>query len=184
MMKIAKVVSILLVLIPFMTFGQETVSALKIGYANPQAILAYLPESKTIKKELEAYMKQLDTQYRTKMEDYQLKLQDFQQKQNMLTDVVKADKQEELVNLQNSIRKFEQEAQQAFENKKLNLLEPIYEKIGKAIQEVAEEKGYTMILNSETSSGFQTILYASATNNLDELVLAKLGIKPESIQRE
>ena len=184
MMRIVKLVSILLVLIPVMTFGQETAPKLKIGYANPQAILAHLPESKTIQKELEAYMKQLDTQYRSKMEDYQLKLKDFQQKQEMLTDVVKSDKEEELINLQNSIAKFEQEAQFAFENKKLKLLEPVYEKIGNAIQAVAEENGYTMILNAETSNGFQTILYATAANNLDELILAKLGIEPESIQKE
>lgn len=184
MMRFIKLTSMLLVLIPMISFGQETTPKLKIGYANPQAILAYLPESKTIQKELESYMKQLDAQYRSKMEDYQVKLRDFQQKEGMLTDLVKADKQKELISLQNSIAKFEQDAQLAFENKKLELLEPTLEKIGKVIQEIAEEEGYTMILNSEMGTGFQNILYATADHNLDKLILARLGVDPESIQKE
>ncbi len=184
MMKILKLASVFLVLMPFLAFAQENDNTLKIGYANPQAIMAYLPESKSIQVELEAYMKQLDTQYRNKMEEYQVKLEDFKGKQSVLTDVVKADKEKELLDLQNAIMKFEQEAQVAFENKKSKLLEPVYEKIGMAIEAVAEEKGYTMILNAEASNGFQAILYAKAEDNLNEVILAKLGIAPEKIEAQ
>ncbi len=169
MKKLFGVFVVLVMVVQLPVLAQAT-SGLKIGYANPQAILSYLPETKQIQSEMESFTKQLQSQYQTKVEEYQTKLDDFQNQMDVLTDVVKEDKQKELVNLQTSLQSFQQEAQTALQKKEQELLQPAFSKIEKAIKEVAEENGYAMILNSDP------VLYGSPADNVNELVLAKLGV--------
>ena len=59
------------------------------------------------------------------------------------------------------------------------MLTPAIEKIGKAIQAVAEENGYTHIF-SAGSPGIDVLLYADEESDVTKLVLQKLGIDPPS----
>jgi len=153
--------------------AQET----KIGYTSPDYILSLMPETKQIESEFKAYESQLQKQLESKMKDFQQKGQEFQQNAANMTDLVRADKEEELVNLQASIEKFQREAQNSISQKRNELLQPAYRKIQEAINEVAEENNYTHIISSDVG-GASILLYAKQAYDVSDLVLKKLGINP------
>jgi len=57
-------------------------------------------------------------------------------------------------------------------------MDPIYKKIGKAIEEVAKENGFTFIINPQLSNGGDILLFSDEKFNISDLVLKKLGVTP------
>jgi outer membrane protein len=57
-------------------------------------------------------------------------------------------------------------------------MEPVYKKVGKAIEDVAKENGYTFVLNQQIG-GLDVILYGDEKNDVSDLVLKKLGVTPK-----
>jgi len=179
MKKILIIPVLLLMLSSFVAKAQTQTP--KIGYANVEFILAQLPEAKAIESEYKTYEQQLSNQLQSKYEEFQRKAETFQRESATMTDLVRADKQNDLQNLQQSIEKFQQEAQVSLQNKQLELFQPAYKKITEAIQEVAKENGFTHVF-SDNTSGLQILLYASEKDDVSNLVLQKLGVTPPSDQ--
>lgn len=146
----------------------------KIAYTNADAILAALPEAKTIESELKTYEKQLSDQMKAKQGEYQKKVQDLQANAASMIPAVLEDKKQELATLEQSIYKFEQDAQQSLQQKQSSLLQPVYEKIQNGINKVAKEKGFTYVFSSE-ASGFPILLYAAEEFNITNLIIKELG---------
>jgi outer membrane protein len=63
-------------------------------------------------------------------------------------------------------------------------MDPVYQKVGKAIEDVAKENGFSLILNNQIS-GLDVILYGDEKLDVSDLVLKKLGVtpKPASTQK-
>jgi outer membrane protein len=57
------------------------------------------------------------------------------------------------------------------------LLGPVQEKVGKAIEDVAKENGYSLVLNNQIQ-GLDVILYGDEKIDVSDLVLKKMGITP------
>ena len=150
----------------------------KIGYAETDYILAQLPEAKKIESELKTHGAQLENQMKAKYEDYQAKLKAFQGLPATTPDAIKSDKERELAGLQENMQKFQQDAQSSYTKKQTDLLDPIYKKIAKAIEEVAKENGFAFIINPQLTSGGDILLYNDEKYNISDLVLKKLGITP------
>jgi outer membrane protein len=145
--------------------------ALKIGYTNTDYILSKLPEAKQIESELKTHREQLGAQLQSKQQELERKYQSFVDGQATMTDVVKNDVQSELQELQASIQKFAAEAEKSMQNKQIQLLAPVYEKIDGGIKEVAKEKGFSHVFSQGV------LLYATSENDISDLVLAKLGVE-------
>ena len=159
------------------TMGSTIAQELKIGYTNAEYLLGLLPEAKQIEAELRAYETQLQNQLKAKYQDLQTKIGDYQANEASYNELIKADKQRELTNLQESLQQFQTDAEQSLVTKRNKLLQPAVEKIGTAIQAVSEENGYSMVL-SAGSPGFDVLLYASEKHDISKMVLKKLGIDP------
>jgi outer membrane protein len=95
----------------------------------------------------------------------------------MLPQVAK-DKEEELQNLRTSIDKFQREADQSIQRKQMELLEPVYDKIEKAIRSVATANNYTHIF-SDGMGAVSILLYASEDDDVTNLVLKEMGVTPK-----
>jgi outer membrane protein len=150
---------------------------LKLGYTNAEYLLSLLPEAKQIEAELKAYETQLQNQMQAKYQEFQTKVADYQANEASFNDLVKADKQNELQGLQQSLQEFQLNAEQSLSQKRNTLLQPAIEKIGNAIQAVAEENGYSYVF-SVGAPGFDVLLYAKEEDDISNLVLQKLGITP------
>lgn len=159
---------------------QVSAQAPKIGYTNLDYILAQLPEAKQIESQLKEYEKQLQGQLQSKYAEYEQKLDTYRRAQATMAEIVKQDKEQELLNLQNSIREFEEKAQGEMQKKQVDLLEPVLEKIQKSIDKVAAANAYTYIFSTHTDyGGSAVILYAkNKEDNISDLVLKDLGVTP------
>ncbi len=159
----------------FVSFAvSATAQDLKVGYTNVDYILTQMPEAKQIEADLKAYETQLQNRLQAKIQEFQTKGQAFQNGYQTMSDVERADKQEELQNLQASIEKFQRDAQQSMQDKELQLLQPAYDRIQKAIDDVSKENGYTHVFRSEA------LLYARETDEISNIVLQKMGITPKA----
>ena len=141
------VFGLLLITIGFTSLAQDTT---KIGYANVEFILSQLPEAKEIESDYKIYERQLSNQLQSKIDEFQQKAEAFQRDGAAMTELVRADKQNELRSLQASIEKFQSEAQISLQNKQIELFQPAYKRITETIQEVAEENwGFAGLLTDE-----------------------------------
>lgn len=152
----------------------------KIGHADWEYIFSQLPESKQIENELKTHESQLQNQLKAKYTEYQAKVSAFQGMPATTPDAIKKDKETELAQLQESIQKFQQEAQASLQKKQTELMQPVFAKVGKAIEEVAKENGYSYILTPQVLGGGDVILYTDEKNNISTLVLKKMGITPNA----
>jgi outer membrane protein len=153
----------------------------KIGYADWEYIFSQLPEFKQIDSELKTHGTQLENQLKAKYADYETKVKAYQGMPATTPDAIKADKERELAGLQESIQKFQQDAQTSLQNKQTALMDPVFKKVGKAIEDVAKENGYAFIMAPQVMNGGDVLLYSDEKYNVSVLVLKKLGVTPQPV---
>ncbi len=167
-----------LVIMTLALFGTQQIFAqtLKIAYASPNYILASMPQSKQVESQLDTYGKQLENQLQTKIKEFETKYQSYEAGKSTMTELIRADKEQELQMLNKSIQDFQQKAQDDLQKKENELLAPLVDKVNNAISQVANEKGYTYIFSSDAALGASFILHAPEQDDVSDLVLQKLGI--------
>ena len=148
---------------------------IKTAYANEAFIMSVLPETKQVESNLRAYEKQLKTRLESKMNEFQTKSQGFQQNYDQMSDLEKADTQEELSSLQESLIKFQRDAETSIQEKQEKLLLPVLEKIQNAIDEIAAAGSYTYIFKADA------LLYAKNNEDISLTILKRLGIDTSKI---
>lgn len=177
-MRTSKILT-LLMLAGVCAFAQAQPTAQKIGYADWNYIFSQMPEYKQIDSELKTHGTQLENQLKAKYQDYDTKLKAYQEGAAKMVDAVRRDKEQELTQLQESIQKFQQDAQASLQRKQNELMEPVFNKVGKTIEEVAKEQGFDFILNPQSLSGDDIILYGNEKYDISDSVLKKMGITPK-----
>lgn len=168
------VLLVVLVIAAFASQAQNT----KVGYADVDYIFSQMPDSKRIDSELKAMQAQLKSQIETKSQEFTKKLQDYNQNAPNMMDAVRANTERELRQLQENLEKLQQDAQTSLQTKQTQLMEPVYKNVGKAIEDVAKENGFTFILNQQIG-GLDVILYGDEKMDISDLVLKKLGVTPK-----
>jgi outer membrane protein len=153
----------------------------KIGTANVEFIISNLPEAKKMESDLMAYEKQLRTQLESKGAEYQRKLEEYQRgvQSGVMPPSVIADKEKELMSMQQSIQEFERTAQEDLESKQMSMLDPILTKVQAAIDKVAAANDFTYIISTHVDFGGSAIILYSKykeANDISVLVLKELGV--------
>jgi outer membrane protein len=158
--------------------SQAQTASTKIGYADVDYIFSQLPESKAIEAELKSTQTQLKNQIDAKYAEFQKKLADYNANLNTMLDAVRQNTERELQQMQQNIEKLQADAQTTIQTKQTQLMEPVYKKVGKGIEDVAKENGFTFILNQQIG-GLDVILYCDDKMDISDLVLKKLGVTPK-----
>ncbi len=143
----------------------------KMGYANANYILSLLPESKMMESDLKAYESQLKKRLDSKILEYRQKGEDLQNNYTDITELERSDKQQELVTMEQSIMKFQQEAETSMQKKQEELLEPVLDKVQAAIDAIAKRDQYRYIFKAEA------LLYATDAEDISDIVLRELGVQ-------
>lgn len=159
-------------------FSLQAQTTLKIGYADVEYIFSQMPESKTIEAELQALQTQLKKGIDTQIANFQKKVAEYQQFGANVPEAVRQNTEREIRQIQENIEKMQQDAQNEMQRKQTQLMEPIYQRVGKAIEDVAKENGFSLILNNQIS-GLDVILYGDEKLDISDLVLKKLGVTPK-----
>lgn len=175
-MRSSFVVSILVLAMFFLSPVSHS-KELAIGYTNVELVLTYMPETRQMEQNLQTYEKTLQQKYQVKNDYYQAKLMEYYEKQqsNGLSPAEDQVRREELVRLEDEIKQFGADSEQQLVAKRTELLAPILEKLQRAIDDVAQEKGYDYVFN-QLSSGTSLILYGPKEKDITEDLMKKLGI--------
>lgn len=170
---------IVIALTSMAVFANAQTKPLKLGYTNVEEILYQMPESKQIEAELKTYRTQLETQLQTKMAEFEEKAKAYEAGGSMMAPSVRSSKERELQSLQTDIQSFQKDAEADLQKKQNELLAPVVAKINKAIDDVANENGYTWVFNTESGFGQQTLIKMPKEDEITPLVLKKLNITPK-----
>jgi len=144
---------LLLTLFLITTFGIFAGNAQKIGYCETEKIITLMPEYEKAKAKLEGEIKDVQNQ----MEEMQV---EFNNKYKAYTDNVSLPandpkkwspsvqqlKEKELQDLQQRIQDFQTSIQQSLQERQIQLMQPLTNKLDSVINVVMEEKGFTFII--------------------------------------
>ena len=172
MNKITKVLFLVAAL--FLMNGFVSAQTLKIAHVNTSEIMNDMPDRPKAEKDLETYYNELQEQLRVMYAEYSSKLQDYQNNAETMSNLVKQSKEKELVALESRISAFQANAENEFDAKRAELLQPLLEKIQNAINAVGKEKGYTYIIDLATGTA---VYVGTDAIDITKDVKAKLGIK-------
>lgn len=161
------------------TVAMITVTAnaqLKIGHINSQELLSAMPETDSAQKDLEKKqvehnkrMVEIENEFNEKLKKYEEIANDPN-----TSVLVRKDMEEELGQIQERAAKYQEIMQQDLQMLRMQLFQPIQEKAINAVNEVAEEKGFTYILDT----GVGAVVYSSPdSEDILPLVKTKLGIE-------
>ena len=156
----------------FLLFAVVSVQAQKYGYINTADILAAMPEVKQAETSIENFSNQLQKKGEAEVAKLQAKFGKIQEdmQAGKLSPLQQQEAQKELEADQAGLAKFEQDMMSQINNKRQSVLQPIYDKLNKAISDVAKEKGYTMIFDKTV------LLYSEPGDDVSALVKTKLGL--------
>jgi outer membrane protein len=151
----------------------------KIGFIDSKKLLAQMPamdsankkmekEQATLKDQLDVLQVELNNKYKAYQDNDQL------EKGNSAkwTDLIKADKENELRSLNERVQTFQNNAQSSLQQKQTELFEPILKKVDNAIKKISASGGFTLVVDPNAT------LYVSPSQCTDitDLVKKELGL--------
>ncbi len=146
---------LLLIALLFTSFGFANAQSLNVGVANLQMVVEQLPEAKKI----DAEIKTLATAYQDsllKMQgDLEAQFKTYQKQKSMMTQDQQLATEQELQMLNQQVMEFQQTKfgqQGELAMKRLQLLQPLRNKIKEAIDKVSAAEKLTLVLDSSTES--------------------------------
>lgn len=149
----------------------SAVAQSKVGTVDIDYILSKMPEMTTVQTQLETYGKQLDIDLNKKIDEYKKLAEAYKSGEATFTAEQKKEKQTALITLDADIQKFQQNGNKLMEIKQQEYLQPLYQKIGEALDKVAKAQNYTQIMQTT-----QDIVYLDPNYDLTIPILTEMGI--------
>jgi len=154
-----------LLLLSMTSFSQTT---LKIGHVDLTKIMESLPERDTAAAVLERETKEVQSTYDEMTVVYNKLLDDYDKGKSTYSEIIRKTKETELLDKEKRIQEFEQNAQTNLQKRNSELVQPILDKVLKAVDKVAGENGFTYILDVSKGS----VVYTSKdSQNINQMVL-------------
>jgi outer membrane protein len=147
------------------TYSQPS---LKIGHVNISEILSSLPEKDSAQVKLDKESKDIQKTYEEMQVIYNNLVNDYQKGLSSFSDLIKKTKEDEILDKQKRLQEFEQNANTTLQQRNVELLQPIYNKIIKAIEKVATDNAFTYVLDISKES---VVFTSKDSQNLNQLVL-------------
>jgi outer membrane protein len=172
----------------FVFFGinAHVISQVKIAFVDSEIIIAQLPEAQEVKKKLEDLQKLYvdtitakETEIKTKADAFKAKYEDAQKKieaGTLTPDQIKAleqelgDMQEEVQRLDQELALYKQNVQKALLDVQAELFKPVRDKITQAIEALAKELKYNVVLDKASDA----LIYGDKNIDITFKVLDKL----------
>jgi outer membrane protein len=158
-------------------FSVTVMVAQKIGIVDTRYILDKLPDYKEAQKKLDLFSEQWQKEIDLKNAELEKMYRDFEAEQVMLSEDLKKKREDQLFNKEKELRDL-QKKRFGFEGdlfkKRQELVKPVQDKVYSAIQKIAQQRGYELILDK--SEGI-TVIFADPKLDRSEDVLRELGVK-------
>ena len=162
-----------LLLAVFILLSVIPVSAQKYGHLNFANLRSEMPGIEAAEGQLEAYNQELVQEGERMVTALRSRVEEVQGQMDDLPPVRLEELRAELARERDAIAAYEQQVPGKLEVKRQELLGPLIQEARDAIDAVAKENGYEMIFDT---SLFNSVLYGKDSDDLMDLVKAKLGI--------
>ncbi len=151
--------------------GSAFAAEFKLAYVDVQKAIEKTSMGKKAKEEMKKEAEKKNKELEKKKTDIDKMREDIEKKRSVLAEEAFAKRAAEL---QEEMQKFNQtaaKAQAELQKKESELLEPIVKKMKTVIEQIAKDKGITMVIQSNQNA--QIVLYAAPETDLtDDLVKA------------
>jgi outer membrane protein len=141
---------------------------LKIGHVDIAQIMAALPQRDSAAAVLEKETKEIQSTYDEMTVIYNKLLDDYEKGKLTFSEIIRKNKETELLDKEKRLKEFEENASSTLQKRNSELIQPILNKVLKAIDKVAADNGFTYILDVSKGS----VVYTSKdSQNINPLVL-------------
>ena len=154
--------------------GAFSLQAQKFGYVNSEALLSEMDEMKAAEADLVAFRDQQQKLFETKIQSFQAEVQKFQEDQQAgnLTPKAAQEIQTRLAAKQEELAAEEQKITLDLQKRRQEKIQPIFDKVNKAIETVAKADALTYVFDG-TQGG--VILYADESSDITSKVKSTLA---------
>ncbi len=175
-MKITKAIAVTVVLL---TLGTSTLFAQRFAYVDTEYILRHIPEYISSQKQLDALSEQWQQEVDDRFMEIENMYKAYQEQQVLMNEEMRRQKEDEIINAERETKEFQRQ-KFGYEGdlfmEKMRLIQPIQERVAKAIEQVAAEQTLDIIFDKGSEVIF---LYANPRLDMSDNVITKLGYKPD-----
>lgn len=166
--RVSAVLSFLLFASPLLIGSMQDAraQALSIGYTDHEIIIVNMPEYQQVQQQLQSAYEGSQQELETLYQDYQERVQRYQRQQSLLSEERRAEREQELMALQQDIQEQAQTQDQELAARESELMQPLLEQVQTAINEVSEAQGLDIVLRSQVGTQ-PLLLYVNPTTVTD-----------------
>ena len=141
---------LLLLLAPVLPAAAQ--NAVRYGYLSRQAILRQMPETHRAQQELDSLRAQFDRETQYNEAGFQRQFSEFLQVQKSLSEPLLRKRQADLQVAMERALAFRREGQALLDDARKRLFRPIEERLDAAIRVVGAERGYDLVIDTDSSA--------------------------------
>ena len=128
-----------------------------------------MPEAEAAQTQSQEYIADLQAEMELMGQEYNRLMQEYEAKKDQLTDLLRANKENEIKSVAERMQTFQRNSDISIQEKQMELMNAIVEKIKAAVAEIATENGYTYIFESNG-----ILWYAAESDDITSLLEKKL----------
>jgi outer membrane protein len=152
--------------------------AQRFAYVDSEYILKHVPEYASAQKQLDALSQQWQKEVDNRFAEIETLYKSYQADQVLLTEDMRKRRENEILEKEKAAKEF-QRVKFGFEGdlykERVRLIQPIQDRVAKAVQAVAENEQLDMIFDKNSQV---TLMYASTRLDKSNDVITRLGYKP------
>lgn len=148
------------------TSARVQAQSLKIGYTDHEVIIVNMPEYQQIQEQMRGEYTTSQEELGAMYQDYQDMLVRYQKQQALLSEQRRAEREQELTDLQARIQETAAIKDQELSERETELLQPLLDRVQTAIDKVASEKGLDLVLRTQVGAQ-PIILYVNEDTIVD-----------------
>lgn len=158
--------------------------AQKVAHADINAILSVMPENEKINEDLKIYATGLSKMVGDKKAQLDILIEQFNKTLGAGDTLKAVELQRKGLELDKEVQQSNTQAEVQLQQKRNELLQPVLNRIRKAMEVVATNKGYECVLNSVDGSGTSIYLWGPAGTDITMEVVEELGIELKKKEEE
>lgn len=144
----------------------------KVGTINNEYILSQMPEIKDVEKQLMTYGEKLDSNIQEKYNTYTEAITKYNEDKEELTKVVRVSREKKITEMENDLQKLQQNSSKLLQIRQDELMRPLYQKIGTALEKIVKKENYTQVINEN-----QSLIYIDPDYDLTIKVMKEIGLE-------
>jgi len=151
----------------------------KVGTIDIDYILSQMPELQSVQTAVNQYGEELNSDLDKKVKAYQSLVNEYAASDAAYTINQRKVMQDSIMKQETDLNKYRQNATQLIQLKRDEALQPLYQKIGAALEKVAKAQGYTQVMERTA-----TLVYIDNAFDITIAVLKEMGIQVQTSPKE